>query len=328
VTYGSFVCTVRPEKKEPNRTRFVVGGDRINYPGAVATPTADMLVTKILLNSVISTRGAKFMTMDISDFYLNTPMKCPEYIKLNIRDIPKEIINEYNLRDIVDKDGSIHIEAQRGMYGLPHVGLIANELLEKRLNKAGYFQSKYVPGLWSHQTRPIVFTLVVDDFGVKYVGKEHALHLKSVIEEHYKCSADWTGTRYIGITLDWDYSNRKVHLSIPGYKDKALKQFQHHQPSDLQHSPFQCKEINYGAKKQYAVLASTAQPLDKVDKKFIQKVCGKFLFLARAVGPTLLCPISAIASQSANPTTDTMKQTQQLLDYIASQEDAVITYQC
>jgi hypothetical protein len=88
VTYGSFVCTVRPEKKEPNRTRFVVGGDRINYPGEVATPTADMLVTKILLNSVISTRGARFMTMDISDFYLNTPMTRPEYIRLNIRDIP------------------------------------------------------------------------------------------------------------------------------------------------------------------------------------------------------------------------------------------------
>jgi hypothetical protein len=95
----------------------------------------------------------------------------------------------------------------------------------------------------------------------------------------------------------------------------------------LQHSPFQCKEINYGAKKQYGVLESTAQPLDKADKKFIQKVCGKFLFLARAIDPTLLCPISTIASQSANPTTDTMKQKQQLLDYIASQEDAVITYQ-
>jgi hypothetical protein len=139
VTYGSFVCTVQPEKKEPNRTRFVVGGDRINYPGEVATPTADMLVTKILLNSVISTRDAKFMTMDISDFYLNTPMKRPEYIRLNIRDIPKEIIDEYNLRDIADPDGSVHIEAQRGMYGLPHAGLIANELLEKRLNQAGYF---------------------------------------------------------------------------------------------------------------------------------------------------------------------------------------------
>ena len=78
VTYGQFVCTVRPEKAERNRTRFVVGGDRINYPGEVATPTADMLVAKTLFNSVISTLGAKFMTMDISNFYLMTPLKRPE----------------------------------------------------------------------------------------------------------------------------------------------------------------------------------------------------------------------------------------------------------
>ena len=326
VTYGTFVCTVRPEKKEPNRTRFVVGGDRINYPGEVATPTADMLVTKILLNSTISTRGAKFMTMDISNFYLNTPLARPEFIRLNISDIPQEIIEEYNLRDIAEDDGSIYLQANKGMYGLPHGGFIANELLEKRLNKAGYYQSKLVPGLWTHTTRPIAFTLVVDDFGVKYIGKEHALHLKSVIEEHYKCSANWSGNRYIGITIDWDYANRKVHLSMPGYTEKALKQFQHHKPLAPQHSPFQCTKIKYGAKKQYALQESTATLLGKTDKKFIQQVCGKFLFLARAVDPTLLCPSSAIASQSANPTSDTMQQTKQLLDYIASQENAVITY--
>ncbi len=57
VTYSSFQCTVRPKKDEPNRTRFTVGSDRINYPGEVATPTAGMLVAKILFNSVISTRG-------------------------------------------------------------------------------------------------------------------------------------------------------------------------------------------------------------------------------------------------------------------------------
>ena len=325
VTYGTFVCTVRPEKKEPNRTRFVVGGDRINYPGEVATPTADMLVAKMLFNSVISSRGARFMTMDISNFYLNTPLKRPEFIRLNIRDIPQEIIDEYKLKDIAEPDGSIFLQANKGMYGLPHGGLIANVLLEKRLNKAGYFQSKLVPGLWSHKTRPISFTLVVDDFGVKYIGKEHALHLQSVIEQHYKCSTDWSGNRYIGITIDWDYTKRKVHLSMPGYKDKALKQFQH-RSTETQHSPFQCKPIKYGAKKQFAVMPSTAAPLTKADKKFIQRVCGKFLYLARAVDPTLLCPISAIASQSANPTTDTMEQTKQLLDYIATQDDAVITY--
>ena len=69
VTYGSFVCSIQPEKKEKNRTRFTVG------PGAVATPTADMLVAKLLFNSVISTKGARFMTIDISDFYLMTPLK-------------------------------------------------------------------------------------------------------------------------------------------------------------------------------------------------------------------------------------------------------------
>jgi hypothetical protein len=75
-----------------------------------------------------------------------------------------------------------------------------------------------------------------------------AMNMQSIIEEHYKCSADWTGTRYISITLDWEYTQWKVHLSMPGYKDKALKQFQYHKPSTPQHSPFQRKEIKYGAR--------------------------------------------------------------------------------
>ena len=87
VTYGQFLCLVRPEKAEPNRTRFVVGGDHINYPGEVGTPTAEMLVAKILFNSVISTKNARFMTMDIANFYLMTPLARPEYIRVSIRDL-------------------------------------------------------------------------------------------------------------------------------------------------------------------------------------------------------------------------------------------------
>eukprot|EP00804_Cyclotella_cryptica_P025442 CCRYP_017212-RB/>CCRYP_017212-RB protein AED:0.32 eAED:0.32 QI:0/-1/0/1/-1/1/1/0/471 len=285
-----------------------------------------MLAAKILFNSVISTAKARFMTMDISNFYLNTPLTRPEYIRMKLSDIPEEIITEYKLRDLVEPDDCVYIIIVLGMYGLPHAGLIANELLEKRLNKHGYQQSKLVPGLWSHKWRPIWFTLVVDDFGVKYVGKEHALHLKSVIESYYPLSTDWTGNRYIGIRLDWDYNNRKVHLSMPGYKAKALKQFHHKPPSEPQHSPFPTKPIKYGAKKQYAAPPSTSPLLDKKGKKFIQQVCGKLLFLGRAVDSPLLCPISAIASQSAAPTQDTMTQTLQLLDYLATQEEAVLTY--
>ena len=83
-------------------------------------------------------------------------------------DMPEEVIVEYNLREKEIADGHVYVEIRKGMYGLPQAGLIAQELLEERLNKEGYRQSMIVPGLWTHDWRPIQFTLVVDDFGVKY----------------------------------------------------------------------------------------------------------------------------------------------------------------
>ncbi len=67
--------------------------DRINFPGKVATPTADMLVAKMRFNSVISTNDTRFMTMDISNFYLMTPLHRPEFIRIKLEDIPDEVIN-------------------------------------------------------------------------------------------------------------------------------------------------------------------------------------------------------------------------------------------
>ncbi len=125
--------------------------------------------------------------------------------------------------------------------------------------------------------------------------------------------------------MDWDYKKRQVHLLMPNYVKKALKQFQHI-ASKLQHSPYPSVPIQYGTKKQYATQESTAPLLDDKAKRFIQQVCGKLLFLGRAVDSTLLCLISAIASQSSKPTTGTMQQTLQLLDYLATQEEAVLSY--
>ena len=95
-----------------------------------------------------------------------------------------------------------------------------------------------------------------------------------------------------------------------------------------QYQPFPSAKILYSAKKQYATQQSSATLSNKEGKKFIQKVCGKFLFLGRAVNSTLMCPSpsSAIAAQSAEPTEDTMQNTVQLLDYLATQEEAVLTY--
>jgi len=83
VTYGLITTLIRPEKiDDPNRTRVVADGDRVHYPGDAGTPTADLLTVKLLLNSIISTPNAKFMTMDIKDFCLNTPMARYEYMQL------------------------------------------------------------------------------------------------------------------------------------------------------------------------------------------------------------------------------------------------------
>ena len=82
------------EKQEKNRTRFPLGRDKVDYPGEVSTPTADMLFAKILFNNIISTKGSRFMTINISNFHLMTPLKHPEYIRINCRYIPDEIIKE------------------------------------------------------------------------------------------------------------------------------------------------------------------------------------------------------------------------------------------
>ncbi|KAL7484472.1 hypothetical protein ACHAW6_010114 [Cyclotella cf. meneghiniana] len=149
-----------------------------------------MLVAKILFNSVISTPGAQFMTMDISNFYLMTPLLRPKYIRIKLSDLPEEIIQQYKLRNKVNKNGMVFVKVTKGMYGLPQAGLLANDLLEKRLNKHGYYQSKFVPGLWQHESRPIQFIITDDDFGVKYVGREHAENLYKVLCQHYKVTND------------------------------------------------------------------------------------------------------------------------------------------
>jgi hypothetical protein len=88
-------------------------------------------------------------------------MKQPEYMRLKMTDIPEEIIKQYKLREIATPDGYVYTEITKGMYGLPQARIIAQELLEECLGKHGYFQSKIIPGLWTHLTRPILFSLVI-----------------------------------------------------------------------------------------------------------------------------------------------------------------------
>ena len=87
------------------------------------------------------------------------------------------------------------------MFGLPQVGMLTNKLLKERLTKYGYYEPSYIPRLFNYKTRPVWFTLTVDDFEVKYIGKEYTQHSMVTLKFYYKTEEDWKGELYCEITL-------------------------------------------------------------------------------------------------------------------------------
>jgi hypothetical protein len=229
ITYGKIVCDYKPHKQENERVRLTVGGDRLDYSGDVATSTADITAFIILINSTLSTEDAVMMMMDIKNYYLGTPLPQFEYMRMLLSRFPEEIIQKYNLNALA-VDGWVYIEIRKGMYGLKQAGLLANQLLQTRLAPFGYSPARHTPGLWLHKTRPISFTLVVDDLAVKYVGKQHAEHLRNALLRTYELKTDCTATVYSGMTFKWDYNKRTCGISMHGYVSNVLSKFQHDPP--------------------------------------------------------------------------------------------------
>ena len=325
-TYARFVCSFRPQKPEPYRTHIAVSGNLIDYPGNLSMKVADMTMFKILVNSTISTPGAKWLSLDVKNYYLGTPMDNYEYMIIPINQIPQEIIDHYNLHNIVHH-GKVYVEIRRSMYGLPQAGILAEQQLICFLGSYGYSPVPHTPGLWRHQWRPITFCLVVDDFGVKYIGKEHADHLIQCLRNHYKeIEIDWTSKRFCGIQLNWDYTTCTCDLSMPGYVQQALHKFQHPPPSKPQDSPYPATVKQYGVKVQLTDPIDTSAHLPVHEIKRLQQIISTFLFYSRAVDPTLLTALSELSSAQATATDTTKRACQQFLDYCASHPDGSIRY--
>ena len=109
--------------------------------------------------------------MDIKNFYLQPPLDPLEYIHIKIADTPQEFIDKYNLKDFIDSKRWVYFHIRNGVYGLPQYRDLSQVLLEKRLKFHDYYQCPHTPGLWRHTWRPIIFCLLIDDFGVEYVVK-------------------------------------------------------------------------------------------------------------------------------------------------------------
>ena len=105
-------------KRTTLTTWNTIGGNSICYPGDVGTNTALLELLKLPLNSVLSWKGARFSSIDLKNFYLDTPMPDPGYIHIKISDIPDEFIDKYKLTG-QDHDGWMYFKIRPGCYGLP-----------------------------------------------------------------------------------------------------------------------------------------------------------------------------------------------------------------
>ena len=97
ITYTSVVCTVLPQKEDPNCTRITICGNLFYYPVDMGTPTASLELFKLIINSVLSKRGTQYATFDIKNIYLGTLLNQTEYVKIRLANIPQEFIEEYDL---------------------------------------------------------------------------------------------------------------------------------------------------------------------------------------------------------------------------------------
>lgn len=165
-------------------------------------------------------------------------MITPEYMFLPADLIPSSFFHHYQLHKHLHHN-KIYIQVTKGMYGLPQAGRLAYDQLQKHIHYYGYQPIPHTTGLWKHKTLPIQFTLVVDDFGIKYNGIEHLHHLHSALKDLYpQVTLDLSASSYCGFHLNWDYSQHTVTLTMPHYIPNLLHRLQHKPPVKPQHSPY------------------------------------------------------------------------------------------
>jgi hypothetical protein len=257
--------------------------------------------------------------------YLQTPMSRYEYMRIKTDLVPTAFKNAYNLWDKI-YNGYVYMEIRRGCYGLPQAGILANKLLKKRLATDGYFELPHTPGLFKHISRPVQFSLVVDDFGIKYSGQEHLDHLIQAIKRHYDVKVDHTGSLYCGITLDWHYDKEYLDISMPGYVTKQLTKYNHPLPKKPVNTPWEPYPIKYGHPIQETLPHDDSPPLSTQNITHIQQIVGSFLYYARATDPTIPHALSELATQQSHATEQTLKRCHHFLDYMATHPDARIRY--
>ncbi len=214
---------------------------------------------------------AKYMCIDLKNFYPTAKLEFYKYMTIPLAYFPLWIVDQYNL-NLYALNGKVHLELRWAVWGLPKAGILANKQLGRKLAPIGYKEHSNTPGLWYHKTRPILFTLVVNDFGVKYVNKSDVEHLLDSLQATYKLTADWEGDLYCGITLGWNCDKGYVDISMPGYIKKKLQKYGHVVPNRLQSCPYAPEPKQFGAIAQAPAPPDNTPKLNDAGIKRVQKL--------------------------------------------------------
>ena len=132
------VCDIKQRKTEKHRVRLTIGGDVLDYFGDTSSPTASLIETKLILNSTISDShlGARFMTLDIKAYFLQSYLEDPEYLRIHSKYFFEDIRIKYNINELIAPDGYVYCRVKRDLYGLKQAAKLAGEQLIKHLNLA------------------------------------------------------------------------------------------------------------------------------------------------------------------------------------------------
>jgi hypothetical protein len=218
------------------------------------------------------------------------------------------------------------VEICKGIYGLPQAGILDFNQLKTHLAARDYASCTHTPGLWTHSTRDITFSLVIDDFGIKYTNRDNAIHLLVALEEMYTVTTDWTGSLYLAMTLSWDYIHSTVDISMPGYVAKALEHFQHAPTRRDDHSPHAWSKPVYGAQPQLTSPVDDTALLPPSALTRIQEITGTLLFYARAIDCTMLVALGTLAYNKSKGTQATFQALTQLMNYSSTHPDDIVRY--
>jgi hypothetical protein len=301
------------------RVRGTAGGDCLESSVPSSTLVASLSCVNILFNSVVVSSDAFFgRTVDLTDFYLESPLATPQFLKIYTNLYSPEVLSRLSLLPFIkqDKAGKNYItfRIDKTMYGLKEAGKVFNLRLVSILQSFDFHQT-HPPGRFRHAS---TFVLVVDDFCVKYHRPSDFAFLVSCLSTLYHAKAHPIATRLLGFSLNHNRSSRTFSVSYPGYVSTLLT---HLRPSGIAHtsSPSIYTPLSYGSTTpQSPTTLDDSPPASPSQVKELQVAVGYLLHYGRAVDAHVLPATCAMASEQASPTIATIARIDSLLGYAAA----------